>query len=574
MAISPHVYEKQANGTLLLLSLVGEFQGLDNSNAPMYGPIQVSDIGDPTEVHTPDAPSLTASLPTRTTSSLVWTAPQPNGGPPITAYHVERATDAGAFVEVAGSPVGPTVLTFGESGLAVSAAPEKIFTYRVRAQNADGLGAYSNAVILQWNSNVSGVPVAPTLLDRSNLTTAQVDLTWAIVVDSTVDKTGVFEGLASTTPIIDNLDPTATSYHWTGLVPGARHSNVNVRRHNSFGWSPASNAITFTVPTVAVVHDPAMGVPNNDEFGRLFYTQWDAVRTYDFSNAIADFNLMNPRVIGLTTTNAGFVSGGASSATALRNFLEQFYYTSAGFAGRQNCEIHFAMDNETDRGYTTGSLPASYINTQALCYDVVHTITGGTRRYPKASMWVDMTQRQIRANGAGPRFKPIAQYLDGMASSMYPPGRSQDPVIFTPYATYCDDVFTTLADWRATGGPGGTSLANQLTMFATWEWGIPIDHALKGTGNGQATALTNYTIRPRYATGGVDSTNHDWKGFLQYTLDALDAMGVSMREQIYWNQQSDPDMPNYLWRDAQPLANPDTEHAWHNWTPGTRLAHG
>jgi hypothetical protein len=49
---------------------------------------------------------------------------------------------------------------------------------------------------------------------------------------------------------------------------------------------------------------------------------------------------------------------------------------------------------------------------------------------------------------------------------------------------------------------------------------------------------------------------------------------VAMREQLYWNQCSNQDIPNRLVHDKNPRTSPDTEHAWRNWTPGTRLAHG
>ena len=113
--------------------------------------------------------------------------------------------------------------------------------------------------------------------------------------------------------------------------------------------------------------------------------------------------------------------------------------------------------------------------------------------------------------------------------------------------------------------------------------------------SGEPTDLTNFSIRPRYLAGGIDSTGKDWAGFLQYVLDKLDAINCIMREQLYWNQQSAEDKPNQLWHDQQSRAwdaralpapctsqnsfgstraNPDSETAWFNWTPGARLPNG
>lgn len=622
MPSTPNVYEKQSDGTLLLLTLKGEFQGFDLSSNPIYGPLQISNIGDPSVILVPDAPSIvsaSSSLTSRTASHVVWTAPPDNGGPAITNYHIYRSTDGASAVEISGSPVSAATFSINETGLPTSTAPEKLFAYTVRAQNADGLGPPSNQLILQWNSGVAQTPVAPLTLVRHNLTTSQIDLSWTVVTDATVDKQGIFEG---STLIIDNIDPSALAYQWVNLVAGSRHTNVNIKRHNTFGWSPASPTLTFTVPTIQVVHDVHFGVPLNDEYdaGRIQNTQWPAIRCYDFSAAIADFNASGCRTIALTDSASGFETGQSTSATALRNHLINFY-EGTGSAARANVETHFATENETDNKHKTGSLTAAYINTVALCRNVIYEETSpGVRRFPKASMWVDMTQNQIKSNGAGARFKVIAQYLDGFGCSMYPPGRqsysgpglngstspSTGNVIFTAYAQYVDPVMTVIADWATTGGASGGP--SPLRMFGTWEIGIPIDHPWRdGGGNdsghtwsasfpsGEPTDLTNFTIRPRYLAGGIDSTGHDWYGFLQYTFDKLDAMGISMREQLYWNQQSNSDIPNPFFHDqhdrawnagqlpapwandtgsGSTRANPDSEAAWRNWTPGSRLPNG
>jgi hypothetical protein len=396
-----------------------------------------------------------------------------------------------------------------------------------------------------------------------------------------VDKHGLGVG-NWTTPLIDNIPAGALAYQWVGLVSGTKYTNLSVKRHNAQGWSPASNPITFTVPAVQVVHDPVMGIPLNDEYdaGRVQFTQWDATRTYSIAQAKGDFTRAAPRVIGCTfgPQDSSNETSQAAGATELENFLEDFYY-GAGSAARQNCEIHFATENETDNKHKTGSLSSAYVNTIDLCSQVIERVVGGARRYPKASMAIDMTQNQIRSNGAGPRFKVCAKFLRVFGCSMYPPGRQALPdVVFTSYAVYCDPVFAVLADWKQTGSATGGPLPN-LEQFATWEFGIPIDHPIRNSSiasppSGEPTANTNFTIRPRYVAGGIDSTGKDWKGYLQYVVEALDPLGVRMREQIYWNQQTNPDIPNPFWHDDSPRATPDTEHAWRNWTIGSRLPNG
>jgi hypothetical protein len=45
---------------------------------------------------------------------------------------------------------------------------------------------------------------------------------------------------------------------------------------------------------------------------------------------------------------------------------------------------------------------------------------------------------------------------------------------------------------------------------------------------------------------------------------------VSMREMLYWNQQSNAQIPN-LWETDAGKTNPDSVTAWYQWQPGFRL---
>ena len=75
----------------------------------------------------------------------------------------------------------------------------------------------------------------------------------------------------------------------------------------------------------------------------------------------------------------------------MRATLEWMYY-GTGSAARQDIETRVANGNEVDRDYTTGTLPSTVISTWAAMWAVVHELNGdGTRRYPKASMGVDLT---------------------------------------------------------------------------------------------------------------------------------------------------------------------------------------
>lgn len=559
-------------------------------NKPVDGPYEIQSDGsrvllqnrDTGPPEAPEAPTILASsaMTSSTSATLNWAAPV--SGPEVKGYEVLRD---GAFR----ARLAATARTYTDSSVPGDSLPH---VFGVRS-----VGALSTSVAaqitLQWAGNPQNPPSPPQNFNYSaaTLQPTQVDVSW------TEQAVGVGQPAialhrvryASGVLLKDSVPAAARTTTLTGLTQRTSYNGVYVTRVDVDGReSNPSNTVTFTTPSASggVDHDPVMGIPFNNKYdqGRTQFTQWAAVRTYSVTESIGDFNKGGiVRVIGATfgpqDPSGASRTGGAQAATVLENALEDFYY-GTGSAQRQNCEIHFATDNETDRGAAPTS---AYFNTVSLCRDVVWRRVGGVRRYPKASMWIDLTQNNIRTNGSGPLFKPAARYLDGFACSMYPPGRdlSKQSPLFNPYSDYCDDVFATLADWRATGGVGGSSLASQLDQFATWEIGIPIDHANNPAGpsgvgvtpgptEGEPTAQTDITIRPRYFAGGRDRSGNNWVGFLQYTYNKLDAMGVRMREQLYWNQQSNPDIPNEFIHDAG-KTNPDTEHAWRAWVPGSRL---
>lgn len=558
----------EVNADGILIPLEGPFEVIEVGGVLTYDPNNPLQPRDNGQIEVPEAPVIDTTTSVMTaddTAELHWT---PNlNGPAANGWEVWRD---GVFLD----DMLPTILTYTDSTVPVDGLTHQ---FQIRAQGSIGVGPFATIPLL-WGGTPTPKPAAPTSFRYSNLQSTSVTLAWNMASTTGIDEYRIRYG--SGTLLRQGIagDTLATSL--TGLTSGTTYSGVYAVSVDSAGVeSLPSNTVSFTTPGVTVVqHDIVMGVPTNDEYDALFFQQWDGIRVYNLAELEPDYILASPRVVGLTGNTPGFPTGGSATATLLRNALEDFYYPNGvQSTARQNVEIHFATDNETDRSYTTGSLPTNYVNTVALC----SAVTRDTR-YPNASMWVDMTQHQIDINGAGPRFKVIAQYLDGFACSMYPPGRrvtntklqNGDTLgpFYNPYSDYCDYVFAALADWRQSGGPGGTSLAGQLDQFSTWEFGIPIDNALS-TGEPRTTGTdpSDLSVRPRYVAGGRDGYGNNWTGFLQYVYNKCDQMGVRMRLQLYWNQQSDADIPNRLIHDRQPRANPDTEHAWRNWTPGSRL---
>lgn len=605
------MYQKQPDGSLrgpitwyLFLGWVDEPGG-----TPIYQPFSFDDTGTIFTPQTPLAPQVSVLQDTRSTATVSWTAAGGFVGPPITEWDVQMRSSTdngvtyGVWGDISGSPFAPDIFTKALTGLAVG-TPEIRFQFRARGLNQDGVGSWSPTYEIQWGGVIVNPPKKPTNLTITNVQEKSAHLAWIAAVGAATDgatKQGLW---AADVNLNIDIDKAATVFDWTTLDPATDYKNINVRRLNAGGWSGGTNWVDFKTLTAArvTVDDPVMGqsVPTNGV--PAYRSQIDAVRVYDFVDTIDRFNTYSPRVIAVTDGRTGSKTANWAPGDFEADLIR--FYEGAGSAARQNCEYHFAIGNEADKdgvGYTSGSLPQGYIDNYAACWDVVNqTKSGGGRRFPNAFMMVDMTGNNLRTAGSGPRFKPIARYIHGMANSCYPAGRTiqvgnelieYDPAGYptgslwtgnsrNAYSYYLDPVFSALRDWRRTGGPGGSSLADQITMFACWEFGIPIHHSLDGNAGpwvrgGAVGIATDLTQKPRYIAGGAKTTGpaneqYNFKGFLNYVADKCAAEDVSMREMLYWNQQSNPAIPNKFQADHA-LTDPDSQDAWYAWHIGYRL---
>lgn len=619
------IFQLQPDGSLkgpITWYLFTGWNGDPEDEDPNYIPVTFDDTGTPYVPLNPLAPTLSVVLTSRTTATVDWIPASGFLGPAILEWEVDVQTSIddganyGAWAPISGSPFDHDVFTASLTGLDTHTSPELKLNFRCRGINGDGVGSYSEYAV-QYGGVVVNAPRPPRNLTVTNITPTSVLLSWTPSIGADTDgatKYGIWSG--STNLNID-IDPNAVSFVWSGLLQGHDYLNTNIRRFNSGGWSGGTNYVDFTTPrTRLTIDDPVMGqsVPDNQN---AYRTTIPAIRVYDFTpTVVSQFNDWQPRVIAFTDDDQSPNGTSLAYVDSVEAMLIEFYEGS-GSSARQNCELHVANGNEIDRSWTTGNLSQAFIDVYAALRDVIWQTTGGVRRFPKASVWVDMTANNIKSNGSGPRFKAIARYLDGMACSMYPAGRTiqasnalieYDPASYptgsiwpglsrNAYKFYCDQVFIALDDWRQSGGNGwslstpngGASLVGQLDSFATWEIGIPIHHSLP---TGSITNLvrtgadaTDLTQRPRYLVGGSRVTGqadqqYNMVGFLPYIQAKCDSLDVSMREQLYWNQWSntyddsdttDTSIPNPWAADAG-KTSPDSVTAWYNWTPGSRLA--
>ena len=207
-----------------------------------------------TEASAPAAPTnltATASGPTRIV--LSWTAPNDNGGVPITGYKIESSADGNDWGE---NPLvedtGNDKTTYTDPGLTAGTTRH----YRVSAINRIGTGAPSNKA--SATTQAISAPDAPGNLTATASGQTRIDLSWtapsnnggaAITgyrIEVSPNGTGNWTSLAG-----GNTNSTATTYPHTGLSPGTtRH--YQVRAINSEGAGAHSNVAHATTDAATV----------------------------------------------------------------------------------------------------------------------------------------------------------------------------------------------------------------------------------------------------------------------------------------------------------------------------------
>lgn len=168
--------------------------------------------------------------------TLTWAAPATGGVP--TGYVVEAGSATG-LTNIASVPVTSRSFVFAP-------VPDGFYFVRVRAQNAAGVGAASQELMLVVG-NVATPPGAP------NFTSAQVNgstvtLNWVAPAfgspTSYIIEAGSATGLSNLAVV--NTGSTALSAGFSGVPSDTYY--VRVRAVNALGASVASNERTLTVP--------------------------------------------------------------------------------------------------------------------------------------------------------------------------------------------------------------------------------------------------------------------------------------------------------------------------------------
>jgi fibronectin type 3 domain-containing protein len=185
----------------------------------------------------PTAPAnLVLALENRTRVRLTWGSVFG-----VTSFQVERAMDGGGYSPLA--TVAATVLLYRDATL----QPDRTYAYRVRAVNAAGSSAYSNA---EQVTTLPNPPTAPTGLAANAVTRTSVALTWT---DTSSVESGyrVWRWDAGTAvyTLINTTVANATSYTDTSVAAGTRYVYY-VTAFNVSGSSSGCTKVIVQTPAL------------------------------------------------------------------------------------------------------------------------------------------------------------------------------------------------------------------------------------------------------------------------------------------------------------------------------------
>ena len=196
-----------------------------------------------TNIGRPSAPlALSATAVGQNSIRLAWTAPNDDGGAPITRYRVEvsRTGTSGWLLVTSNN----RSTTYTHTGL----NPGSRRYYRVAAINSEGTGPFSRVANAITDATT---PSAPTNLVATAHGRTQINLSWRTpLIDGGARITGYrievsSDGGSNWTTRVGNTGTIATTYVHSGLSP-ATTRHYRVYAINSAGTGPASNVANAT----------------------------------------------------------------------------------------------------------------------------------------------------------------------------------------------------------------------------------------------------------------------------------------------------------------------------------------
>ena len=210
-----------------------------------------------TTLSVPSAPTnLTATTVSSSQINLSWSAPNNNGGTPITGYKIERKTAcAGSFITPANTGNSST---YSDTGLTANTC----YVYRVSAVNAIGTGSPSTETVAITNSSLqTHVPSAPTGLHVTTISNSTLKLTWHSPSNSGDSKITGYLIQRNGTIIVSNTLTNQTIFTDTNLFPHHKET-YRLAAWNSAGLGAFSNSVSGITTNSTSVSPPGTSGSN------------------------------------------------------------------------------------------------------------------------------------------------------------------------------------------------------------------------------------------------------------------------------------------------------------------------
>ena len=189
------------------------------------------------------ASGLTAVAASATRINLTWT----DNSADEQGFRVERAPDVagapGTYTQI--TSVGVNVQTYGNTGLVTGTS----YWYRVRAYNAVGTSAYTDAI----RATTLAPPPVPTGLQGTTVSSGVIDISFIDVAGETsyrLERAPDVAGVAGTFGSAVTLGADVTSYRVTGLAATTTYW-FRVRATNAIGNSAFSAPVRVTTMAVS-----------------------------------------------------------------------------------------------------------------------------------------------------------------------------------------------------------------------------------------------------------------------------------------------------------------------------------
>jgi fibronectin type 3 domain-containing protein/regulation of enolase protein 1 (concanavalin A-like superfamily) len=285
------------------------FPTLSNGQSPSYWVDVVFSASAPV------APGAPASLVATATSAgpvnLAWTASTGT----VTAYHVERSTNGGAFAEIAGSVTTPS---YTDSAVATGTT----YTYRVRAEDSGAYSGYSNT---QQVTTAAAV-LATSIFSSTSAPAAGLQN----VNDATIPTSGGVElGMKFQSSV-------------AGTITGVRFwkGTLNTGVHTGSLWSSTGQllaTVTFTNETASGWQQALFSTPVAISANTTYIVSYHTTAAYIAytPSALSGANITNDQLSALASGIAGansVYSYGTSMFPTQSNGQSPSYWVDVVFA--------------------------------------------------------------------------------------------------------------------------------------------------------------------------------------------------------------------------------------------------